>query len=321
MFLLNLVLFFLGRFAFRIVFVLFGWVVGIFMGRTTARENVRIYGFTGISVLWSYVVLFGVRGILRILPEDDFLRMLVKCLLTAGILIFPVIGGVFLCGKKKRLPDYALSGLKGFFYCPIMSAAFVLMMIFGIIITVKRIFYSEAVLFLEFRTSMTEDELKTKIQTALVDFGGVSTEKAPLLYSLPVKILSLIREEDFCLKRETFLNGNYFRIFVNKDDLMIEGCKNRSQTVKIKLTEEFLAEEIYFAKGKESLETEKRIFRSYKMWQKGLSGPEQCLHLLDDMKTCMESALFEDWEILMLRIYMCRERIREEGEEKCSEKK
>ena len=311
---LNLVIFFLGRFAFRIVFILFGWAVGIFIGKTSARENIRIYGFTGISVLWSYTVIFGSRALLGFLPESDFFGMLIRGVLAAGILIFPIAGGIFLCGKKKRPADYALSGLKGFFYCPVMSAAFVLMMIFGIIITVKRIIRREETLFLEFRSGMSENELKSGIRKALICFGSIREERPPLVYSLPVKIFSLIREGNFCLKREYFLAGRGFRIFVNKDDLMIEGCKNRSHAVKIKLTEEFLSEDIFFAKGENCRKREEGILAVYRLWQKGLAGPEECALILDGMKTDMEAALFEDWEILRLRLSAVKERILEEGE-------
>ena len=176
MFILSVIAYFLGRFAFRIIFILFGWAVRIFIGKTTARENIRLYSFTGICLLWIFSV-FAARLLGNTLTEilgTDAGLFARKLLTATGIFLFPVLGGIFVCGRKENFFAYALSGLKGFFYCPVMTAAFILMMIFGIIITIKRIIRKEQALFLEFKSPMSSKDIEGKIKGAYQDFGLVN---------------------------------------------------------------------------------------------------------------------------------------------------
>ena len=50
------------------------------------------------------------------------------------------------------------------------------------------------------------------------------------------------------------------------------------------------------------------------MHKKGLAGESEFLRILENAKENGRTALFEDWILLMLRIYLAKERILKKGD-------
>lgn len=316
MFLINIIIYFLGKYSFRIVLILFGWAEKIFLGKSQFNENIRIYSFIGISLLWVYVLISSVVSIKDIFSEipdrqvADFIRTI---LMTSGSFILPFSGGIVLFGKKEKASEYIKSGVLGFLYCPLMAAAFISMVVLGLVIVGKRFIKKEIALFFEFNENTEKEYIEKEIICGLKkDFGEIFLDKPPIIYCLPNKILGVMGGDKSVFQiRDRYLRGKDFKIFINNDDLMIEACKFKCHAVKIKIAEYFLkSKKIYLTSGKLSAEIEKDAFYVYKMWENGKESVYDSINKLEYLEKNIEKEVeFQDWEFLKLKILLYKTEI------------
>lgn len=311
-----------GRFIVKIFIKIFGWVIEVFFGRFPEEKNAQFSAVAVLSLVWIVVIIGFLipsftDAFYNYIPDEGIKNLVSLILESIGVILIPMAVGIICVVTMKLSLKESILKVAGYGYAVTAVMGLSMLMMFCIapfVIGIRNLKRQKSTNLPVTVKKEQEDKVLMIIRNRLLEYGYQSmVKRVPVLFRLPKILLNRLLLKVFQVSGsgKKMILGNYFKIYLNPNDIIIIGKKNEIQHIKISISQILMKAEVNQTWSEEGQLCENQYIRIWNAYIKEEETDEETFSALQKIEERLNGLDidYNEWEIIFREIYILKNEI------------